>query len=190
VGWGAVQTGSWGSLTQRSGALVGEVGWQPPVHFLAPWLSAGYSYGSGDGNPNDGVHGTFFQVLTTPRMYARFSFYNMMNNEDLYAILQLHPTAKLALRSEAHTLRLANAADEWYQGSGASQLTSFGFTGRPSGGARGLANVWDLNADYPLTRYLSATLYYAHAWGKGAIANVYPKNRDAQLAYLETNFRF
>jgi hypothetical protein len=80
--WGVVQTGSWGDLAQRAGAFVGEAGWQPPVKVLKPWLSAGYSYGSGDGNPNDSHHGTFFQVLTTPRQYARFPFYNMMNNED------------------------------------------------------------------------------------------------------------
>ena len=82
--WGVVQTGSWGNLEQRAGSFVGEAGWQPPVKMLKPWISAGYSYGSGDGNPNDSRHGTFFQVLPTPRQYARFPFYNMMNNEDLY----------------------------------------------------------------------------------------------------------
>jgi alginate export protein len=114
--WGAVQTGAWGLLTQRAGALVGEFGWQPPLHILEPWLSMGYSYGSGDGNPNDSRHGTFFQVLTTPRLYARFSFYNMMNNEDFYGTLSLRPSAKLLLHSEVHTLRLASAADLWYLG--------------------------------------------------------------------------
>ena len=79
---GALQTGSWGALTQRAGAAVGEVGWQPAVSVLKPWVSIRYSYGSGDGNPNDSTHGTFFQVLTTPRQYARFPFYNMMNNGD------------------------------------------------------------------------------------------------------------
>src|SRR5262249_37463425 len=80
--WGAIQNGSWGVLTQRSGALVAETGWQPVIHFLNPWFRVGYSYGSGDSDPNDGRHGTFFQVLPTPRPYARFPFYNMMNNED------------------------------------------------------------------------------------------------------------
>jgi len=56
-------------------------------------LSAGHSYGSGEGNPNDSTHGTFFQVLTTPRLYARFPFCNMMNNEDFYGTLDLHPAS-------------------------------------------------------------------------------------------------
>ena len=89
LAWGVIQGGSWGAVTQRAGAFVGEFGWQPAVKHLKPWLSAGYSYGSGDGNPNDSTHGTFFQALTTPRQYARFPFYNMMNNEDFYATLNL-----------------------------------------------------------------------------------------------------
>jgi len=188
--WGAIQTGSWGLSAQRAGAFLGEIGWQPPIHSVGPWLSVGYSYGSGDGNPSDSRHGTFFQVLTTPRLYARFPFYNMMNNEDFYGTLNVRPSEKLLFRSEAHTLRLASAADLWYLGGGAFQPRTFGYTGRPSRGSRSLANVWDLSADYQVTRSFSATLYYAHAWGKSVIENIYPNNRNGQLAYLETNFRF
>lgn len=188
--WGAVQTGSWGSLSQHAGAFVGEAGWQPAVKVLKPWISAGYSYGSGDGNKSDSRHGTFFQDLPTPRQYARFPFYNMMNNEDLYASLNLRPVSKLGLRSEVHALRLANAADFWYSGGGAFQPKTFGYTGRPSNGNRGLANVWDLSGDYQFTSSFSATLYYGHAWGKGVISAIYPKDANGQLIFLETNFRF
>jgi len=190
LAWGVLQGGSWGSLTQRSGAFVGEFGWQPPVKKLKPWVSAGYSFGSGDGNPNDSKHGTFFQVLTTPRLYARFPFYNMMNNEDFYGTINVQPSSKLTFRSEAHALRLANAADLWYLGGGAFQRQTFGYTGRPSGGARSLANVWDFSADYQITKYFGTTLYYGHAWGKSVIRNIYPHDPNGQLAYLETNFRF
>jgi hypothetical protein len=190
LGWGAIQTGAWGSLTQRAGAFVGEFGWQPPADTLKPWLSAGYSYGSGDGNPSDSIHGTFFQVLTTPRQYARFPFYNMMNNEDVYATLDLHPAPKLSLRSEVHGLRLASASDLWYSGGGAFQSTTFGYTGRPGNLSQSFATVWDISADYPLTGILSATLYYAHASGQGTIATIYPDDHNGQLAYVETNIHF
>ncbi len=188
--WGVYQGGSWGNLAQRAGAFVGEAGWQPVANHWKPWLSAGYSYGSGDGNPNDKTHGTFFQVLTTPRQYARFPFYNMMNNEDFYGTLNLRPASKLALRTEAHALRLASKSDLWYLGGGAFQPKTFGYTGRPSNGSRGLANVWDLSADYQVTRSLSTTLYYGHAWGKSVIAKIYPKQANGQLIFLETNYRF
>jgi Alginate export len=190
LAWGAVQTGAWGNQTQRASAFVGEAGWQPPLKVLKPWVSAGYSYGSGDGNPNDSTHGTFFQVLTTPRQYARFPFYNMMNNEDFYGTLNLRPASKLALRSEGHAMRLASASDLWYLGGGAFQPKTFGFTGRPANGSRGLANVWDLSADYQVTRSFSTTLYYGHAWGKSVIAKIYPKDANGQLIFLETNFHF
>jgi hypothetical protein len=190
IGWGVVQTGTWGNLTQRAGAFVGEVGWQAPATTVKPWVSAGYSYGSGDGDPNDSRHGTFFQLLTTPRQYARFPFYNMMNNEDVYVTLNLRPAPKLALRSELHRLRLADAADLWYLGGGAFQQDTFGYTGRPSNGSQQLSTVWDISGEYQLTRVLSATLYYAHASGKGVITNIYMKDSDGQFAYVEMTVRF
>jgi hypothetical protein len=188
--WGAVQTGAWGVQTQRAGAFFGEFGWQPPVNTLKPWLSAGYSYGSGDGNPNDTHHGTFFQVLPTPRPYARFPFYDMENNEDFYGALNLRPHTKLSLRSELHALRLNSNADLWYQGGGAFQPRTFGYTARPSNGSRNLANVWDMSADCQMTRAFAVSLYYGHAWGKAVIAGIYPNDHNGQIAYLETNLRF
>jgi len=113
-----------------------------------------------------------------------------MNNEDAYLSLGLRPASKLALRTEAHTLRLANSADFWYLGGGAFSRKTFGFTGRPSNGFRGLANVWDISADYQCTHYLTTTLYYGHAWGKSVVATIYPQDPNGQLVYLETNFHF
>jgi hypothetical protein len=188
--WGALQTGSWGNLSQHASSFVTEAGWQPPVKILKPWISAGYSYGSGDGNASDSRHGTFFQVLTTPRQYARFPFYNMMNNEDLYGSLNLRPVSKLGLRSEVHTLRLANSHDLWYSGGGAFQPKTFGYTGRPSNTNRGLANVWDVSADYQFTPTFSTTLYYGHAWGKSVVSSIYPKDANGSLIFLETNYHF
>jgi hypothetical protein len=116
----------------------------------------------------------------------------MMDNEDIYATLNLRPTSKLSFRSEAHSLRLASAKDLWYSGGGAFQESTFGYNGRPSsgGGTRGLANVWDLSADYQFTRMFAATVYYGKAWGKTVIATIYPKDPNAQLLFLETNFHF
>jgi len=93
-------------------------------------------------------------------------------------------------RSELHALRLAAAQDLWYSGGGAFQPSSFGYSGRTSGGARSLANVWDMSLDFPLRYGFSVTLYYAHAWGKSVIAGIYPAGTSAQLGYVETNFRF
>lgn len=188
--WGAIQSGSWGSLTQRAGAFVGETGWQPRIAILKPWFSAGYSYGSGDSNPADTRHATFFQVLPTPRVFARFPFYNMENNEDFYGTAVFRLPRSFVVRSEVHALRLASSQDLWYAGGGPYQPATFGYTGRASGGARSLANVADVSLDVPLPWGFSVTAYYAHAWGKSVIASIYPAGTTAQFGYLETNFHF
>ena len=188
--WGALQAGSWGVQTDRAGAFVGEFGWQPPARHLAPWLSAGYSYGSGDGNPNDNRHTTFDQLLPTPRPYARFPFYDMQNNKDLYAALDLHPHRQIALRTEAHSLWLAERNDLWYLGGGPYQPGTFGYVGRPSGGHSKLANVWDLSVDYKIARDLGVTFYYASAWGSDVISHIYPKGANGQFGYVELNTSF
>jgi hypothetical protein len=188
--WGVLQSGGWGVLMQRAGAFVGEAGWQPKVRVINPWFSAGYSFGSGDSNPNDTIHGTFFQVLPTPRPYDRFPFYNMMNNEDFYGSAVFRLPHSFAVRSELHALRLTNAQDLWYGGGGAFQPNTFGYTGRASNGNRSLANVWDVSLDVPLHYGFSITTYYARAWGKSLIANIYPAGTNGQFGYVETNFRF
>ena len=120
LAWGAVQTGRWGDLQQRAYALDFEAGFQPAISpALKPWLRAGFTEGSGDGNPNDKTHGTFFQVLPTPRIYARFPFFNMMNTQDGFGALILRPHPKVTVSSEFHSLRLSNANDLWYSGGGA-----------------------------------------------------------------------
>jgi hypothetical protein len=188
--WEVLQTGSWGVQSHSAGAFFGEFGWQPPEKHLKPWISAGYSYSSGDRNPNDSHHGTFFQLIPTARPYARFPFYNMMNNEDLYGTLVLRPLAKLSFRSELHSLRLANASDLWYLGTGAYQPKTFGYTGRPSNGNRSLATVADVSADFQVTRSFGVNFYYAHAWGKSVVEKIYPNEANGQLAYAEANWRF
>jgi hypothetical protein len=73
--WGALQLGKWGALNQRSAALDIESGIQPHVlQQVKPWIRFGYTFASGDGDPRDGTHGTFFPVLPTPRQFARFPF--------------------------------------------------------------------------------------------------------------------
>jgi hypothetical protein len=188
--WGAWQNGSWGELTHRAGVFVGEFGWQPPILQLSPWLSAGYSYGSGDSNPNDNRHGTYFQMLPSSRVYARFPFYNTENIEDVYGTAVFRLPHAAVVRSEWHALRLTSPQDLWYSGGGAFQSSAFGYSGRATGGARSLANVGDVSFDFPVRKNLSITMYYGHAWGKSVIEAIYPTGRTAQFGYIESNFRF
>jgi hypothetical protein len=187
--WLAGQTGSWGLQQHRAGALVVEAGWQPKAAWR-PWLRLGYDMGSGDGNPADNKHNTFFQALPTPRLYARFPFWNLENMNDASAIVILRPSAKLTLRSEGHALWLSSRHDLWYLGGGAFQPRTFGYVGRPANGNRGLANLWDLSGDYNISPHWVFGLYYGHAWGRGVVHSIYPSGPGSDLGYTELTFKF
>ena len=189
--WGAVQTGSWGSLSHRAGAIALEAGWQPAgLPSLKPWIRGGYNYGSGDGDPNDDRHGTFFQALPTPRLYARTPFFNMMDTADAFGELTLRPSARLTLRTDVHDLRLANSHDLWYAGGGAFQPASFGYNGRPSNGQTGLATLYDGSGDYTVNTHLTLGLYYGYARSRAVTTAIYQTSAGGHLGYLELLARF
>lgn len=189
--WGAFQAGKWGFLDHRAGSFSLEVGMQPDIlESLKPWIRAGVHHGSGDGNSSDDVHGTFFQVLPTPRVYARFPFYNLMNNQDVFLELILRPHAKLTLRSDVHWLRLESANDLWYAGGGAFNPWVFGYGGRASGGTRNLATLLDISASLQIHSQVSLDAYFGHALGGSVIKSIYPKGDDASYGYVEFTYRF
>lgn len=187
--WGAAQFGDWGVQRHRAGAISAEVGYQPNWETLKPWIRLGYFRSSGDGDPADDVHSTFFQALPTPRVYARFPFYNLMNSEDFFAQLWLRPRPRLTLRSEVHGLRLSHRNDLWYLGGGAFQQNSFGYVGRPSGGSRSLATFADVSADYQVSKQFTLSGYLGVALGRGVISSTYPDGGNARLSYVELTWR-
>jgi hypothetical protein len=188
--WGALQTGSWGTQTHRAGAFAAEAGWQPAaLKKIKPWIRGGYDFGSGDSNASDGTHSTFFQVLPTPRIYARTPFYNMMNTKDAFAELILRPK-RVTLRSDIHSLRLADSADLWYSGGGAFQATTFGYTGRPSNGQSTLGTLYDLSADVTLTPHVGVGGYVGYAAGGLVTQAIYTGGNAVHLAFFELNLKF
>jgi len=190
LGWLAVQTGRWGTQTQRAYAFDVETAYQPPIlPEIKPWLRAGYTMGSGDGNPNDNRHETFFQILPTPRPYARFPFFNMMNIEDGFGDLTLRPGTKVTISSEIHSLRLASPNDLWYSGGGAFQPQTFGYTGRAVSGRRSLANLYDTSVEYRYNKHATFTGYLGYAQGKAVMEEIYPSGKNGNFSYLEALFR-
>lgn len=189
--WGVLQNGKWGRQDHTAGAYILEAGWQPKVlPKLRPWLSGGFSHTSGDNSAGDNKHGTFFQILPTPRPYARFPFYNMMNSEERFGMLTLRPRKSLTIRSEFHAIRLAERSDLWYLGGGAFQPWTFGYIGRNTSGARSLANQYDVSVDYNINAHLAFTGYFGFAQGKAAMHTIYPKGTDGKFGYLELTYKF
>jgi len=191
VVWGVMQTGQWGNQRQEAYAFDVEGGFQPKIlPKLKPWLRGGYSVTSGDGNATDGTHGTFFQVLPTPRPYARFPFFNMMNNIDRFGALTLRPHTKITTTSEFHSLSLQNSNDLWYVGGGAYQPWSFGYVGRNTSGKKSLANLYDTQVEYRFNPRFTFLVYYGYAQGLAAMNAIYPAGKDGSFGYGEVLVRF
>ena len=190
--WGALQNGDWGLQSHKASAFAVEGGIQPALA-LKPWLRGGYSQGSGDDTPGTtagGEHTTYFQMLPTPRIYARTPFYNMMNDRDLFASLLLRPAKATSIRAEAHKLSLASATDLWYAGGGAYNKTVFGFQGRPSGGKRDLATLLDIGADRGFGPLTTVGFYVGTVLAGDVVKNVHPAADDGHFIYLEMTRRF
>ncbi len=187
--WAAVQAGDWGKLDHVAWAYAIEAGYQLPDLPAAPWLRLGYWRSSGDDNPGDTTHETFFQILPTARAYAQFPFFNLMNNEDLFAQCIAKPHERVTLRADYHWLRLTEPADLWYSGGGATNDTVFGFAGLPSSGRRELAHLVDVGLTVSLLQHLSAYAYYGRAFGQGVVQGLFGGS-DANYGYLETTLRF
>lgn len=190
--WGVGQFGSWGELDHRAGAIAIEAGYQFDTAWK-PWLRGGYFYGSGDGNPADDRHTTFFQVLPTPRIYARLPFYNLMNNQDLFAQLRVSPDPRFRIRADLRYLRLSKAEDLWYGGGGAFQRDTFGYTGRPSGGTRSLGVLGDISFDFDLTRTTGLSVYFGGVRGGRVQSSIYPQGGShpgARFVFIELTQRF
>jgi hypothetical protein len=188
--WGAWQTGEWGREDHRAAAGAVEVGFQPGgLPGLRPWLRAGYFRSTGDSDAADGRHETWFQVLPTPRIYARTPFFNQMNLEEAFGSLTLRPGQALSVRTDVRVLGLAERGDLWYAGGGAFEPTSFGYAGRPSGGAKRLATLIDTSADLKVGRHVTVTGYVARMLGGDVIDRIYGAGAGGTFGYLEVELR-
>jgi hypothetical protein len=187
--WAVAQGGEWGVLDHIAWAHAVELGYQLPAVPAQPWLRIGYNGSSGDDDPTDGDHGTFFQVLPTARVYAQFPFFNLMNNQDVFAQLILHPHARVTLRTDYHWLSLTERRDLWYAGGGATNAKIFGFSGAPSGGHRELAHLVDLSLTVSLHQYVSLGVYYGHAFGRSVVRTSFA-DADADYGFAELTFRY
>ena len=189
LGWGAAQTGRWGNLDQSSWAYALEAGYQLPRLPAAPWLRGGIDRSSGDGDPRDGTHETFFQLLPTARTYAQFPFFNLMNLQDVFAELVFRPHERVTVRTDYHWLRVTEGRDFWYSGGGAQKDDLFGYAGTPARGNRELAHLVDLSLTVTITSWMTLGGYYGHAFGGDVVTGTFDGG-DADYGFIETTLRY
>ena len=192
MGWGVVQGGDWGRQDHHGWAFAAEAGWQPSGLAWKPWLRIGYNRSSGDDDPNDSDHDTFFQMLPTARVYSFSTFYNLMNNEDAFFQLMLRPLKGLVWRTDFHYIRVSEKNDLWYQGAGATlgdRQGGFGFGGRPTFGKRDLFQIIETSVSYNLTKHININVFFAHVFGDSIVDRIYPDD-SANFGYIETTLKF
>jgi len=190
--WGALQDGEWGAVDHTAWAAAIEGGFQFTGVPGKPWIRGGYFVSSGDSDPTDGKHGTFYQMLPTARKYALFPLYNLMNNRDLFIQAIVKPKEALTIRADLHSVSLQNKNDLWYMGAGPTQGsgTIFGYVGRPGNNHTGLATVLDISPGYTFNKYLSASLYYGHAFGRDVLKSIYKDSAAGDHFYVEFKAQF
>jgi hypothetical protein len=191
MGWFAYQKGEWGQLDHSAWAFAIEAGMQPSMIPWKPWLRLGFNMSSGDEDAADGDHESFFQILPTPRQYSLSTFYNLMNNEDIFLQILLRPIAGLMWRTDFHVIRLTENDDLWYFGGGATRELrnpGFGFGGRPSGGQSSLMEVLETQVSYNWNDWVTTTAYYGHGFGEDVVGADFT-NKDANYGFLELTLK-
>lgn len=191
LAWAALQTGSWYEQDHRAVAWSLEAGYHWPDAPASPWLRAGLGRWSGDDDPGDGDHGTFFPMLPTVRRYSQSTLYSTANLRDAFVQAVLRPRANVTARLDVHALALAEAADGWYAGSGATQESGriFGYTLRRSGGATRLAEIVEGSVDWRLTPHWSVNVYAARA-SRGPVVAASFAEGAATFLYVEHVVQF
>lgn len=190
--WGAYQTGDWFGQHHRASGLAIEAGYQLLTFPWKPWIRLGAYHGSGDGDPNDNTHGTFYQMLPTVRKYSFTTTTNLMNNRDYFVQLFLSPLTSLKLQFDVHRLQLSESADLWYGGAGATKAHGSiqGFAGHPSGGATDLGTSLEFTAKYRLSKGIGLHAFYGHVFGDDVIGNNFRKSENLDFFYFEMALDF
>jgi len=104
--WGGVQTGDWYDRDHDAYGIAGEIGYQFTKMAWKPWFRTGYFIGSGDSDPSDSDHETFFQMAPGTRKYQLYPYYDLQNNRDFFVQLITKPTKKLTARMDYHIIQL------------------------------------------------------------------------------------
>ncbi len=185
LAWVAGQGGDYNGLDHGAVAGIVEAGYQLTGVFAKPWLRLGINVASGDSDPTDGKHDTFFNLMPTNHLYYGFADQLAFQNlKDLFVQLRLFPHAKLSLNAFIHYFSLMDAADSRYAGTGAFNRKSFGYVASSSLGARTVGTEYDLIATLPIHPNATLELGFNHL----EAGRMFPE--DIDFGYVSVDFKY
>ena len=147
--WGttfAAQFGDYGKDTIRAYGANGKLGVTFPTAW-SPRLGGQYTWGSGDHDPDDGVHETFDGVFGGRDIffYGYLNLFFWPNLHDMEADFSLRPHRNLQLYMEYHHFNLDDPRDAWYTtGLSAYRRDPTGNSGTTLGDEIDFRAVWTL----------------------------------------------
>ena len=187
--WGAGQLGSYNRLDHAAWAVFAEAGYELADCFAKPWLRGGVNVGSGDHNPTDGDHQTFFNLLPTNHIYDGFmDQVELPNLMDPFVQLRLTPHSMVALNLFAHWFRLTSSSDSRYAGSGVYNLDTFGFTAQPSRGFTHVGREYDAVAT--VTPHKALTIEVGWSWFDGGAMFALNRSQQGHFGYVSAELKY
>ena len=195
--WGAGQVGTYADATpsgvrdldQRAFALLAEVGYRLRGLPASPWLRSGVNFASGDGNPGDGEHRTFFNVLPTNHPYYGFADQLALQNlVDWFVQLRLSPLPRLDVDLFVHRFWLHQDDDARYFGSGAFARDHFGFASSASGGSRDVGTELDVVFAWAIGAHATFQAGFSYLWGGDVFAAA--ASRDVRWGFAQVEIRY
>lgn len=192
--WGAFQWGDFSTTTAAdpadatldhlAGAGLAEVGYRLPDVFGEPWLRVGVNVSSGDGNPDDGDHNTFFNMLPTNHGFYGYAdqlaFQNLLNP---FVQLRVKPHRRVTFELMWHWFHLTTNDDAKYAGTGAFNKDGFGYVARSSQGQSDVGHELDLTVVIAVHDHVELRTGYSHLFGGDVLAG--PETRDTEWAYAQ-----
>ncbi|MEY4917955.1 MAG: hypothetical protein RL616_1868 [Verrucomicrobiota bacterium] len=180
-------------LRQDAFMFVAQGGYTFADLWATPRLGLEYSYGSGDNNSKDGVHGTFENLFpTNHKFYGYMDFASLQNLQDVRTLLTFKPTTRSSIAIEGHGLWLANKNDNFYNVGGGARTTG-GYGVNPNYG-NFLGTEVDVIGGYAVTRNMQVEAGYGHFFTANYIQQTLAgKNggsQDADWVYLQTTIKF
>ena len=190
LAWAAYQFGDWYGDDHRAHSAMVEGGYRWATAWR-PWLRAGLLYASGDGNPADFTHRTFFPLLPTTAPAVFGGMFAQMNVRDASLEFRAQPRARLGVYAVLHRLSLADRHDRWYSGTGATAFKGnyFGYSGRLSSLATSLGTRVESGAAFDATRRWRLNAAVGMMKGGEVIRRSFARDR-LMVVSVESRLRF
>jgi hypothetical protein len=179
-------------LNQNAFMFVSEAGYTFADLWAKPRLGAEFDYSSGDGNPNDGTHGTFDNLYpTNHRFFGMMDLFSLQNIQDLGVNLTLKPVKRLSIALMGNAFWLADTDDYLYTVAGAPRTTG-GYGIHPNYNPF-VGTEFSAVAGYAVTSFAQVEAGYGHFFSGDYIAQSQAVNggaRDADWVYIQTTLKF